>query len=390
MNFPGYSKKINIGIVANEFFEENLTRLGGFGWAAKHAALTLNKTSQFEPFLLTSDLDDLKNNQKPVLIDDIPLYNFNKHYIKNFYLSLKLRVDILLTIDYRTSYNPVLKSFPSRPIITWVRDPRPPDDVNKLLTLKIPGCGESKPKGIHDNPTQRLADFQDRRWPLRRKVILANKMPHMKNKLEETYGLPPSGFVLPNPNVVNYDETVIQKSKKPIVIFLGRLDPVKRPWLFVELSRHFPEVKFLVLGKRHFHGEGSWKPVKTPENLKFLGHLTGKDKYKILSKAWMMVNTSIHEESPVSVFECLAFETPVISYEDWGDIVRRFGITIGQHLGDGYDGMPDLIHAVKELLENHENRYNLGKAGRDYVKKTHNDHEFISHLSKIVTYLQSQ
>jgi glycosyltransferase involved in cell wall biosynthesis len=49
-----------------------------------------------------------------------------------------------------------------------------------------------------------------------------------------------------------------------------------------------------------------------------------------------------------------------------------------------------LIRALSELLNNHEKRNALGKAGREYVEKTHNDHKFITHFDKIVDFIQKQ
>ena len=37
------------------------------------------------------------------------------------------------------------------------------------------------------------------------------------------------------------------------------LDPIKRPWLFAEIAKHFPDVEFLFLGQSHFRGEGAWE-----------------------------------------------------------------------------------------------------------------------------------
>ena len=86
----------------------------------------------------------------------------------------------------------------------------------------------------------------------------------------------------------------------PKLFFLARLDPYKRPWLFAELARHFPEVEFLFLGKAHHRGEGAWEPNELPDNVKLMGHISGEQKTRILSSAWVLVNTSIHEGLAVS------------------------------------------------------------------------------------------
>ena len=138
-----------------------------------------------------------------------------------------------------------------------------------------------------------------------------------------------------------------------------------------------------MLGKSHFDGEGSWVPENIPTNVKLLGHVTGEDKFNLLSSAWVLVNTSINEESPVSVMEALAYETPVISYEDWGRLVERHGIAIGQRFGTGMEGLPDLRNALNLLLTNDELRRSYGKVGREYVESEHNDEAFLKSFKDI-------
>lgn len=81
-------------------------------------------------------------------------------------------------------------------------------------------------------------------------------------------------------------------------------------------------------------------------------------------------------------------ETPVVSYEDWGGIVKNFGISIGQFFGTGCEGMPLLIRAVKDLLADADKRKSLGKAGRAYVEETHNDEIFLKHFEIILKGIQ--
>jgi hypothetical protein len=86
--------------------------------------------------------------------------------------------------------------------------------------------------------------------------------------------------------VIDYAAPLPGKSDGPRVVFLARLDPYKRPWLFVELARRFPGVGFLLLGRTHFSGLGSWTPEAVPPNLKVMGHLDGAEKLRLLASAW--------------------------------------------------------------------------------------------------------
>ena len=133
----------------------------------------------------------------------------------------------------------------------------------------------------------------------------------------------------------------VTKSEKPRVIFLARLDPIKRPWLFVELARFFPAVEFLMLGQPHFHGPGSWEAGDLPPNVKLLGHVEGTRKHQLVSSAWVLVNTSIHEGLPTSFLEALARETPLLSFTNQEDVVSRFGIYVPGVAETGRTGLSE-------------------------------------------------
>lgn len=376
---------LRVGIVTNEFFDQQIGRMGGFGWAARKAADVLKNHPKcnVDVCFITAENINSNGSSNGSVLSDIPLISLNGNRLHNIVKVQSRRIDVLLTIDYRSTYRAVFNALPFTPIITWVRDPRSPRDRKKILSLKIPGKENEKPAGINDINTQELSRYAKRRFPQSNKVALANKMPHMKKINQEVYDLPSSEFVLPNPSVVDYSSVKIKKARKPMVIFIGRLDPIKRPWLFIELARKFPSVDFLMLGQNHFTGENSWNVGDVPENLRLLGHITGKEKLEFLSSAWILVNTSIHEESPVSVLEALAYETPVISFEDQGRLVDRHGIAIGQRSGTGIEGLPDLEDALTLLLSDDDLRKSYGRAGRKYVENEHNDELFLSSFREI-------
>ena len=172
---------VRVGIVANEFFDPSLGRMGGFGWAARKAATTFaeHPEQHITPVFLTAQLRAFQGRAHPTTSGGIPLLLLHNRRLKNTVRLLRARIDVFLSIDYRTSYAPVFRAAPLTPIITWVRDPRPPRDVRKMFTLRIPRQPEAAPQGIHTNDTRRLARHAWRRAFFHRRVVLANKMPHM-------------------------------------------------------------------------------------------------------------------------------------------------------------------------------------------------------------------
>jgi glycosyltransferase involved in cell wall biosynthesis len=98
-------------------------------------------------------------------------------------------------------------------------------------------------------------------------------------KAREVLALPAQYPVHLLPNIIDN----IVKSLRPSFGFLGRLDPVKRPWIFFALAQKFPQADFLVMGQPHFLEAQNWTPAVAPANLKLLGHIDGEDKSEALA-----------------------------------------------------------------------------------------------------------
>ena len=370
---------ITVGILANEFFHPEHGGVGGFGWAAKRAVEALSGvgSSVSEVMLLAGDHFGAERGQVNELHGCRVLRLPSANRLWNAVRGWTTPVDLVLSVDYRPSYLPWFMALPRTPVLVWVRDPRTPADWERISTLRIPGKEDTYPGGINPIDTHSLKRFVHRSRFLRRSILLANKMAYLGYKIPATYGLARSRYVLCNPDIVDYERIEVAKSERPRVVFLGRMDPIKRPWLFVELARRFPEVEFLVMGQRHIGGGLGWDPEGVPENLRFLGHIDGRCKYEMLSSAWVLVNTSIHEESAVSQFEALAYETPLLSTIDSDGIVERHGVFTGRFDGTGLDALPALERGLARLLTQHAWREELGRRGRRFVQEEHSTARFL-------------
>jgi glycosyltransferase involved in cell wall biosynthesis len=371
----GTFKRIKVGIVANEFFGREVGGFGGFGWAARQVARLFNEHPEhgFEAVFLNRTLPSSAGGGR---VHNTPLITRNGGRLSEIRSVRAERPDLLLMIEYRPSYRFFAGALPRTPIIVWVRDPRPPEDVRKVQTLRIPGSPGSRPQGISEIDCTSLSLIVRASRLLARPVLFATQAPHLIDKVPGTYGVtPPDVSFLPNP--LNLNPGDMSKSGRPRVVFLGRLDPIKRPWLFAELAGHFPEVEFLFLGHNHFRGEGSWQPESLPPNVQLLGHLEGAEKLRLLSSAWALVNSSIHESMAVSMLEALACETPVISCQNPEEVVSRFGMYVGRWDGDGLDALPRFGEALSRLLQDAATRARLGREGRTWLTETHNPARFL-------------
>lgn len=375
-NSKGTLRRIKVGIVANEFFGSEVGGFGGFGWAAREVARLFNGRPElgFEAVFLNRTLPASAGRS---FAHDTPLITRYGGRLLDIQGVRAERPDLLLMIDYRPSYRFFAGALARTPIVVWVRDPKPLDDVRETATLRIPGAEDERPQGIDGIDCTSLGRIVLASRLLARPVLFATPAPHLADRVTDAYGVTPSEVTfLPNP--VGFIHGEASKSERPRVAFLARLDPIKRPWLFAELAERFPEVEFLIMGQSHFAGEGSWRPEGLPPNVRMLGHVDGAEKQRLLASAWVLVNTSIHEGLAVSFLEALACETPIVSCQNPGDVISRFGVYVGRWDGDGRASLPRFTEALGQLLADHATRAQLGREGRAWVEETHGIDRFLA------------
>jgi len=386
------SPRLKVGVVSDEFFDLAFGRMGGFGWLAREVSLLFNANPEFggEVLFLTGEKRGDKHDFETTAAGTRVLLNRWDGNRREYVRRLKAeQIDVLLTIDYRRSYRGPLRGLRRTSILMWVQDPRPPEDIDKINGLRIPGGGDVKPLGVRPvDCTSMSRVVRTSRWTLRR-IVWAAPLTELGDKVEKTYGVRVRNLaLLPYPLDLRVQE--IRKSERPSVVFLGRLDPIKRPWVFSELARRFSEVEFLFLGQAHFTGEGTWKPQNLPPNVRLTGHVDGQEKQRLLSSAWVLVNTSIHEALPVSFIEALACETPILSCQNPGGLVSRYGIYAGRWDATGMEGLTSFEHGLKVLIGDDELRIQLGREGRAWVAANHTREAFLNAFSRLCRELRTR
>jgi len=185
-------------------------------------------------------------------------------------------------------------------------------------------------------------------------------------KLKRLYGVDP-GRVLYLPNPVDYisEEGGIVKAGEPTVCYLARMDPQKRYWLFFELARQFPEVRFIAMGKPSVLYEDRYREVVSKyaglPNLEVRGFVSEGEKREILDKCWVLVLPSIREGLPIAMLEALAHKCALLSSVNPDGLTERFGY---------WARKDDFAEGLRWLLEGDRWR-RLGGEGYKYVKENH-------------------
>jgi glycosyltransferase involved in cell wall biosynthesis len=364
-------RPLRLGVVTDEFFDLQLGRMGGFGWAARQLSVLFGEESprRVEVVYLASQLN-AEGARTEATAHGSRVILRRSTRLANMLAARRERIDLLLTIDYNLSHSVWIRSLPRTPCIVWVRDPRTPADAEKIYTLRIPDAPDEEPQGLHCYDGGSLARIARESVWFGRKLLFATPAPHLAARCEATYGFEPWEMRL-LPNAIKLRGTGQPKSRRPTAVFLGRVDPIKRPWLFTALAARFPEVEFLILGQPHFHGPGAWAPRNPPPNVRMLGHVDEDEKRAILSAAWVTVNTSIHEALAVSLIESLACGAPLLSCQDPGFVVSRHGVYTGRFDGDGMQGLDAFSHGLQRLLDAPALREELAGSGGEWVRATH-------------------
>jgi glycosyltransferase involved in cell wall biosynthesis len=152
------------------------------------------------------------------------------------------------------------------------------------------------------------------------------------------------------------------------------MDPQKRYWIFFELAKKFPEIKFIAIGKPNILYEERYREIVSKyinlPNLEIKGFVSEEEKRKILDKCWIMILPSIREGLPIAMLEALAHKCALLSSVNPDGLTERFGY---------WAKKDDFSEGLRWLLENNRWR-RLGKEGYKYVKEAHS-------LDKVVTEL---
>ena len=322
------SSKFTIGVVANEFFDLDLGRMGGFGWSTLLLAEVFRRREDLHVQLIFIFADHTQRKASSrrnggsrgiTTVHGWPLIELQSHKKNDAgsampwtqrYLQAA-QPDVFIFIDFRDSYLRAHTAMPHVPIILWARDPRTKHQAEliqanlacvlctgvhtccmcmhmlhvyvhvhvlrtRMIHRALGGCalhiehscvghrwqgiripGDSSPPQGRGTPDATGAGGLYRSFTSNL-VVGVTWMPALENRLLEAYEIPTS-VAASLPNVIRISPVEPKdtgEAPAPLVVFLARLDPYKRPWLLVALARAFPNVNFVVAGQAHFSGKG--------------------------------------------------------------------------------------------------------------------------------------
>lgn len=381
-------KKVKVGLLVEEFYDKDLGGFGGYGILAREYIAKYIPNSEIEVEVIIGS--NSKKEIKTITRDGIKIHYLPKNWsskmdIDFIYLNLvqkffkEQKFDVYLSIEMSRIAYEVMRREKNKKLILWVQDPRPDYDWEEIKSVPMSNEYDSyinyysKWEGRIQNLLKKLNE--------EKRLILISQGEYLKKKAIDLYKLPKDTKIeyFPNPVVINDNFNIADK--KDNVLFLGRLTPVKRPWIYFELAKKFPENIFYVCGQGTEIDEiiEKYKDVK---NLKFMGHVSGEEKDRLLRECKVLVNTSIHEAIPVSFLEAISYGQKLLSCQNPDDITKNNGYFTGTILGEGLDKLGEFEKGLKICFET----YNKDEIVEsiEKIKNNHNLNKFINNMRELL------
>ena len=376
------NRKIKVALLIDEFFGGAGTAYGGYGFLAR----------KFVAKYIPDEnicLDVLLGKGKKLFTatryheDSVDLYYLPKKHLASKLWLRKQDYDIYLSIELTSDWVLKHETNPHKKLILWIQDPRPnsawKNIINTMQSIKDP---------IFYN--QKIYDLVHE-WNSQGRVKFISQGYSLNNLASELYNLPLGTPIkyLPNPVDIDFDYSFDINKKKKSIIFLGRLEAQKRAWVFCEIAKRLPEYDFYVLGQFFRYQEDNKRMLEpyingNIKNLHFVGHVDGEKKKKLIKNSRILCSTAIWEGIPISWLEALSYGTIIVSDLEREDLVNKFGIFVGENLGDGFDGVDKFIPAIRELMENNDLYQTKALEAISYIRKTHNIKKFQNDLRSII------
>ncbi len=291
-------------------------KYGGFGKATRTIGSELAKRG-YEVFAVVPRRLDQPAEEN---LDGITVLSYLPgDVMKSGELYRRINADIYHSCE--PSYGTYLakKNIPGAKHIATIRDPR--NAYDWYLEFKYPSLSQWQVVKNYLYETNFLV-----KSAVRNNNGVFSPAHFMLSKIKKIYNLKHEPVFLPTPVII---PDQIEKSNSPQVLMMSRLDPRKRPELYLSLADKFPQVSFHIAGKSRIPGyEEELKQKYKRNNIVFHGFV---DQFRdslhteLMEKSWILINPAIREGLPNSYLEAAAHQTAILSYVDPDGFASRFG-----------------------------------------------------------------
>jgi len=225
-------------------------------------------------------------------------------------------------------------------------------------------------------PGQELIRFsRDRhlyRYGLRRASAVIVQSEYQRDLLRRNYGL--DGEVIRN--CYQGEAKSLPPEKRQVILWVSTIRRLKRPLLFIELAKAFPEERFVMIGGPYGREQELYEEIAKGcaalPNMEFLGFQPFAQTEQYFDRCRLFVNTSEIEGFPNTFLQSWRRGLPVISYVDPDGIINKFG------LGRTVTNAEEMKLALKRVLSSSDVD---GEGIVSYVRKNHSENVFHQYIN---------
>ena len=326
-------------------------KFGGFGRATRTIGRELVKRGVEVTAVVPRQRDQLPSED----LDGMQVLSFKPNQLLSVGdLFRQVDADIYHSEEPSMGTYLAMRAMPGRKHIVTFRDTR--DWQDWRIELSLPSL----------HPFQVIANYfyEDNQLvssAVRRADALFTAAKLLIPKARKKYRLSEDPKFLPTP--VSMPDQV-NKTLEPTVCFVSRWDRRKRPEIFFELAREFPEVRFLAAGKSRDqewdqHLRSKYESIPNLEMVGFIDQFKTDELSRLLGRSWILVNTAAREGLPNAYIEAAAHRCAVLSAVDPDGFASRFGYHAVQE---------DFSKGLQTLLAD-DLWMKCGQRGFDYVSE---------------------
>ena len=186
--------------------------------------------------------------------------------------------------------------------------------------------------------------------------------------LRRAYGL--DGVVIRTGHPVPEDPG-LSETGKSVVLWVGRMHPLKQPGLFLDLAARLPKERFVMVAfpdaahdslRAAIRRRGGEMP-----NVTLHEGVPWSEVGRVFAEAKLLVNTSLYEGFPNTFVQAAMQGTPILSWSvDPDGVLTREGIGVW-----AAGSLERLAAAAEELCASASLRVDLGRRARRYAEQHH-------------------
>lgn len=160
-------------------------------------------------------------------------------------------------------------------------------------------------------------------------------------------------------------ENTIVKDQPPMVLWLASIKPVKRPGLFLEISKSLRGRGFRVVMAGRMNDESFRDEIErrvSAGDLEYIEDVGFEESNELIARASVFVITSRHEGLPNTLIQAWLRRTPTVSLGvDPDDMIEENGI------GTRTNTVSECVDEIASLLVDRDRRERMGSAARAFA-----------------------